>query len=250
MVASDDDNDDGDRQGTFATRQQRDRRTETERETLSCRVLGFYPFPTPPPKGPLGWALRETHQAVLVRSSLHDGDGGGGVGLLMDFMTEGEEFHPVWSNEAVKWHVLLGGNIRGEVRVRFVVSSANKEPRNQMTEETEASLSPRMRDLLTFARWHDRDMNLYVNNCRVFAARIEREVERLNNEKHHDSLESGGDGSAGKSIDHGAKEQTVSCGVKGADVRLFARLFGAGLLPALYPLTAILLSYEGLRDLW
>eukprot|EP00545_Synedropsis_sp_CCMP1620_P008603 CAMPEP_0119027896 /NCGR_PEP_ID=MMETSP1176-20130426/37936_1 /TAXON_ID=265551 /ORGANISM="Synedropsis recta cf, Strain CCMP1620" /LENGTH=62 /DNA_ID=CAMNT_0006983915 /DNA_START=324 /DNA_END=508 /DNA_ORIENTATION=+ len=54
---------------------------QEEEELLSCRVLGFYPFPAPPPKGPLGWLFRDTHQAILVQSSSWKGR------VLMDFMT-------------------------------------------------------------------------------------------------------------------------------------------------------------------
>ncbi len=118
-------------------------RTEEE-EVLSCRILGFYPFPTPPPKGILGWMLRDTHQAILVESIsypsysiIDDVDSGNECAalhkhnnerqrrsrrrkraVLLDFMTKDGEFHPVWYDEATKWNVMLGSSIKGEVRIR------------------------------------------------------------------------------------------------------------------------------------
>eukprot|EP00978_Attheya_sp_CCMP212_P008415 scaffold19817_cov31-Attheya_sp.AAC.1 len=87
-------------------------------------------------------------------------------------MTEGGAFHPVWLEERVKWSVLLGGNIRGEVRVRVLGKHKNNAAEEQVT-------CPKMERLLQFAQSYDCDMKLYRNNCRMFCARMEREVEPL-----------------------------------------------------------------------
>jgi len=193
-----------------------------EDDRISCRIKGFYPFPSDPPKGPLlGWILRDTHQAILVESTSSSGTK---RRTLLDFMTEGGAFHPVWFEERVKWSVVLGGNIRGEVRVRVLGKHKNNAEEEQVT-------CPKMERLLQFAQSYDCDMNIYRNNCRMFCARMEREVERLN-----------GETTDGHSI------QTTQ-EILLADVRCAMRILGAALLPTLYPFSVLLLSYEGLHDL-
>ena len=73
----------------------------TTSSKLSCRILGFYPFPSPPPKGPLGWLFKDTHQAIMVTSTSYyfKNDGAKKVrktAVLLDFMTKGGASHPVW----------------------------------------------------------------------------------------------------------------------------------------------------------
>merc|ERR1712187_615647 len=80
----------------------------------------------------------------------------------------GGQAHPVWWDELVRWRVLLGGNLRGEVRIRDAGVQSPKGSKLQ-----------RLRDI---ARTYDCTMNIYTSNCRIFAARMQREVERLNAE--------------------------------------------------------------------
>ena len=89
--------------------------SNNEDDILSCRIIGFYPSPTPPPKGFWGWLLKDIHQAILIESSMYKNQK-----LLMDFMTKDGELHPVWYNENVKLGVMLGSNIQGEVRTRVL----------------------------------------------------------------------------------------------------------------------------------
>eukprot|EP00527_Entomoneis_sp_CCMP2396_P009552 CAMPEP_0198139052 /NCGR_PEP_ID=MMETSP1443-20131203/2395_1 /TAXON_ID=186043 /ORGANISM="Entomoneis sp., Strain CCMP2396" /LENGTH=283 /DNA_ID=CAMNT_0043801047 /DNA_START=223 /DNA_END=1071 /DNA_ORIENTATION=- len=206
-----------------------------EDDVLSCRIIGFYPSPTPPPKGFWGWLLKDIHQAILIESSMYKNQK-----LLMDFMTKDGELHPVWYNENVKLSVMLGSNIKGEVRIRVLGGKAGRrrarrrqqeqgggeeleasnnlqqdedsdyndriqQQRNgkntieeisssaaaktttttttELTsdEETETALhSSKMGEILQIAQSYDINMNLYRNNCRIFCANMEREVERVN----------------------------------------------------------------------
>ena len=75
-------------------------------------------------------------------------------------MTAGGAAHPVWWDENLKWRVLLGATIAGEVRVRG------------------APQSGKLARLAAYARDYDTFMHLYANNCRVFAARMRREAAR------------------------------------------------------------------------
>ena len=79
-------------------------------------------------------------------------------------------------------------------------------------------------------------MNLYTNNCRVFACRAVREVERLNSEE-------GAYSAAPEADESGAWRELA------ADARLYWGLLRAGALPALYPLGVLALCAEMLRDL-
>jgi hypothetical protein len=234
-------------------------------EWLSCRIVGFYPFPTPPPKGALiGWMFRDTHQAIMVRSSWNKGRAGSTT-VLMDFMTKGGERHPVWYNEAVKWNVLLGGTIRGEVRVRFLGRNGTQDDSDAAAAEEQTtndgsrtSMSPQMERLLQIARSYNCDMNLYGNNCRMFSARMEREVERINHETTNImAMEDGGPTTGDGRVNDATQQQgqavsssSSSSEIMAADFRCARRVLAAGLLPTLYPLSALLISYEGLHDLF
>jgi hypothetical protein len=243
-------------------------------ESLSCRILGFYPFPTPPPPGPLGWLFRDTHQAVMIQSSLSSSSSSSSsqrdrITVIMDFMTKDGEFHPVWYNENVKWNVFLGGTIEGEVRVRFL--GGNKMNQDQQQdhdwEERILTKNPNMKQLLQIARSYNCEMNLYGNNCRMFAARMEREVERLNFKSNTKSNSNGEEANVEPGIGMGMDMDTMDTtrirvgadadsaqGMElsemAADVRCAVRILAAGILPALYPLSALFFSYEGLHDLW
>ena len=174
--------------------------TSEARDALTSRIKGFYPFHGGRPRGPIAWLLRDTHQAIIVSSPTGDR-------VFMDFMTEGGAAHPVWWDEASKWQVMLGGSIRGEVRIR------NPRPSDALRSD------PKLDRLRAAAAEYDRSMHLYTNNCRVFCARMEREVARLNG------------------------EDPVA-----ADARLACSLLSAGLLPALYPAFFLWLCWIGLRD--
>ena len=71
-------------------------------------------------------------------------------------------------------------------------------------------------------------MNLYTSNCRIFAARVRREVERLNAE------------------DKEGKDDVRAA--LAADARLAAAVIHAATLPALYPLAILAICWEGLKD--
>jgi len=189
--------------------------TSMEREVLSCRIKGFYPFPEVNDQDSgLGsfcrWLFKDTHQGILVKTSC------GSDRLFMDFMTEGGQSNPVWWDEVTKWRVCLGGSIRGEVRIRD--SGALGPPDSKLQ---------RLREI---ARAYDCSMNLYTSNCRIFAARMQREVERLNAED---------------STDLGTFSARTAEFV--ADVRLAFAVFQAGMLPALYPLSILLICWDGLK---
>ena len=131
-------------------------------------------------------------------------------------MTEGAQAHPVWWDEAAKWRVLMGGSIRGEIRVR---STGAICPGTKLD---------RMR---AAARAYDCRMNLYTNNCRIFCARMEREVQRLNDEDAQDSGQPS------------AKRRKAL-----ADARMAIAIAQAAVLPTLYPISILLLCWTGLRD--
>ena len=93
----------------------------------------------------------------------------------MDFMTKGAEFDPVWYNDAVQWNVFLGGTIEGEVRIRYL---------GKTTPNNAAITKPKLEKLLEIANTYHCEINLYGNNCRMFAVRMEQEVERRNSNSH------------------------------------------------------------------
>ena len=136
---------------------------------LSCKVRGFYPFPGGP-RGPVAWLFRDTHQALSVvgedKARLH-----------MDFMTEGGQAHPVWWDEGVKWKVLLGQSIQGEVRIRSGGRGGLRlvEGVGGVASGVDAtSPSSKLERLRQIAEGYDCSMNLYSNNCRIFCARMRR----------------------------------------------------------------------------
>ena len=244
---------------------------ENDESKLSCRVMGFYPFPTPPPQGPLGWLLKDTHQAIMVISSRPAKASGSGprpkkrrikTTVLMDFMTKGGASHPVWYDEFVKWNVYLGGNIEGEVRMKVLGTKRQRQKTNTAMNENKDNdimllndgLGPdyegssKMKRLISFANSYNCEMNLYGNNCRMFAARMEREVERLNLECTDSQSHTDGRRNPKSATIIDVKDelpaQDWSYGMMVADIRCSLRILGAALLPALYPLGAILLIYE------
>ena len=198
-------------------------------EVLECRVRGYFPFPGGP-RGPFAWLFRDTHQAISVF-------GTGPERLHMDFMTAGGGAHPVWWDEGVKWQVLLGGSIRGEVRVRGAAA-------------TPGSKLARLREV---AESYDTDMNLcilrafepqstaeppahascppsrYTNNCRIFCARMRREAARINAED--------------------LAQEDAAWSAMVADARLAVALLRASTLPMLYPGGVLFVCWEGVRDL-
>ena len=89
--------------------------------------------------------------------------------------------------------------------------------------------SSKMERFLEIAQSYDCNMNLYTNNCRIFCARMEREVYRLNN--------GGGGGDL--------PGRTAANPMTPSDLRFATRVALAALLPALYPLGAIGLLYYG-----
>jgi hypothetical protein len=177
------------------------------RELLRCDIRGYYPFPGRRRHGVLAWVFRDTHQAISVRSSLSPGSR-----LVMDFMTAGGQGHPVWWDDATKWQVLLGQSIDGHVRIRSI-----------------GQPSPKLEQLRACAQAHDVRMRLYTNNCRVFTARMQREVERLNDED-----------------DSEASEGELRWRATMADARLTVKLVLASALPSLYPLGVLALCWQGL----
>mmetsp|Transcript_4813 Transcript_4813/g.10187 ORF Transcript_4813/g.10187 Transcript_4813/m.10187 type:complete len:195 (+) Transcript_4813:502-1086(+) len=166
--------------------------------------------------------------------------------VLIDFMTKGGATHPVWYDEVVKWNVFLGGNIEGEIRVKIlgtkVQREATKKATNGTARDTDAivhtveegsdpgSGSSKLARLMAYADSYDRRMNLYSNNCRIFAARMEREAERINLECMDITSASQGDWSHDMAV---------------ANLRCSLRILWAAFLPSLYPLGVILLLCEG-----
>lgn len=180
-------------------------------DRLSFRVQGYFPFPrVGEQEGAtmrlLAWIFKDTHQAVAVRSSASGGR------LLMDFMTEGGASHPVWWDERVKWGVLLGSSIRGEVRIRRYGA------RSELLERLERT-----------ATGYGSELNLYTSNCRIFCARMRREAERLNAEAE------------GQGHDRWAE--------LAADARLAVDVVRWGMLPLAYPASVLVLCWEGLKEL-
>ena len=230
-----------------------------EKEILSCRTIGFYPFPgKTPSRGLAGWIFRDTHQAVLVRSSACRDR------YLIDFMTAGGQSHPVWWDEGAKWTVLLGGDIRGEIRVRSLSGKKRASSGEILTspdpgsEDLKAVVvgsgdgSPKLRQILQSALSYDCGMNLYRNNCRMFCAQMEREVERLNSEgvEEEDAIVVGTEvgGAAADRAGGGRSLRRWRRSDFGADIRYACRMVGAGLLPAMYPLGILWLFWQVVHE--
>lgn len=198
-----------------------DANRSTSVEVLSCRIKGFYPFPGGP-RGPVASLFRDTHQAIVVTTSA------GSDRAFMDFMTEGGAAHPVWWDESVKWRVMLGGSIRGEVRMR---NSGGTRDGSSSSDQQPSSKLERLRAV---AAQYDTEMNLYSNNCRIFCARMEREVARLNAEDEEQPP---------------ADETAVRLAAFAADSRLALAVLRAGVLPALYPSGVFLFCWDGIKTL-
>jgi hypothetical protein len=250
----------------------------TPSSKLSCKILGFYPFPSPPPKGPLGWLFKDTHQAIMVTltSNYYDKDGANKVRktkVLMDFMTKGGASHPVWYDEIVKWQVFLGGSIEGEVRMKVLGAKQRRAQNDNIIHlETgtnhcidldfqkssdemnnddyglDVSSTPSLERLMKYANTYNCEMNLYGNNCRMFAARMEREVERINMNYYGDNDNCGdydNDIIISTLGSVGDKDWSNMNDAVAINMRCLLRILGAALLPALYPLGALLLLYKG-----
>ena len=96
--------------------------------------------------------------------------------------------HPVWWDEGVKWKVLLGQSIQGEVRIRTGGRGARPDAGREGLRLVEGmggaasggddvpSSSSKLERLREIAEGYDCSMNLYSNNCRVFCARMRREA--------------------------------------------------------------------------
>jgi len=212
---------------------------EEKEEVLSCRIVGFYPFPSYTRTGPLAWLFRDTHQAIIVRTSASNEK------VMMDFMTDGGQNHPVWWDEQVKWNVIFGGIIRGEVRVRY---TPQKTP---LIEPSEMKLNhaSKIERLMETARAYNCDMNIYGNNCRMFCARMEREVTRLNAESETIMEDDSSDIDrnvilAGHPHNLRLAKPQVAPPDYVADGLLVWRIFYAGLLPALYPLLILWVCWD------
>ena len=156
--------------------------------------------------------------------------------MLLDFMTKDGELHPVWYDETTKWNVFLGRCIQGEVRIRHLGRKNGygdeKSDGGGSGEYHSRTGSSKMERFLEIAQSYDCNMNLYTNNCRIFCARMEREVYRLNN----------GGGSE-------LPERTAANPMRPSDLRFATRVALAALLPALYPGIVLLLCWAGLREL-
>lgn len=155
-------------------------------------------------------------------------------------MTKNGPNHPVWYDDLAKWNVFLGGSIDGEVRVKLFGRKTPIGDTNTLSMENggsgsnhknnAAAVGSKLDRLVAHARDYDCQMNLYRNNCRMFAARMEREVVRLNLEEN-----------SGIHDDDARRQLGLA-----ADLRCAWRMVGAALLPASYPLGAFLLVYEGI----
>lgn len=234
---------------------------DDDEEILTCRIVGFYPFPGGPPRGSIaGYLFRDTHQAILIRSSSKNYPV---RSISIDYMTEGGQSNPVWWNESAKWAVLLGGSIRGEIRVRGLPSDYDSvDDADYIAGDSSPVIGPKMRRIVRAARAYDREMNLYRNNCRIFCARMEREVEAINNRNKEGGLveevglgELGDDGgnwvvaTTTATTTVAVDDQNLSSSLLLADIRCAAKVVGASLLPAMYPLGTLWLCWEGLRGL-
>ena len=116
-----------------------------------------------------------------------------------------------------------------------------------------ALLSSKMGEILQIAQSYDTNMNLYRNNCRIFCANMEREVERVNQQANTRYTSNHTVTSTAilsqKNNNNNNNEllgrTTTPTSMILADCRWILRSFFATLLPALYPLAAIAMLYEG-----
>ena len=215
-------------------------------EILSCSIKSFYPFPPGTSTKLSSWLFRDIHQAIVIRSSSSSSRR---KIVMMDFMTEGGATHPVWWDDQVKWHVYLGGTIQGEVRVRI---SGDKKDRESLSS---LASSPKLERLVKFAQNdYDCNMNIYQNNCRMFCARMEREVKRLNHEDQNQPRINNNNNIVAIPTATSRTTNRVSnitpfgfCSeCLQADALLVWRLINAALLPALYPIIILLICYNSL----
>ena len=110
---------------------------------------------------------------------------------------------------------------------------------NTATEDSyTSSMSPKMQQILQIAESYNCQMNLYTNNCRMFVAAMEREIERLN----CDSSTCSSDNNDDVNTPHAYTTMVL------ADLRMYFRMLLAILLPTIYPLFAILALYEGFAN--
>ena len=176
----------------------------TGRERLSSSIKGFFPFPQGI-NGPISWLFKDIHQAIWVSTTA------GECRLELDFMTEGGQAHPVWWDESIQWRVLLGQDIHGEVRIRCRRGACPSGSKLERVQEAAAA--------------YDSRMNLYTNNCRIFCARMRREVQRLDDED---------------ATDAGAMQRRHA-----ADALLALSVAEARLLPLLYPISMLAVCWGG-----
>jgi hypothetical protein len=141
--------------------------TPRTKEILSCRVRGYYPF-SGKPRGLSGFLFGDVHSAIEITTSV------GGQKLKLDFMTKDGQAADVWTNEFLQLAILLGASIPGEVRLLGTGKRATSRKDGEQ-------LSPQLQQIMQFVEAYDMDMNIYLNNCRTFTRKMEREVERLNN---------------------------------------------------------------------
>ena len=100
--------------------------------------------------------------------------------------------------------MLLGQNTEGEVRVLSFGRRRTRdgdgdgvdgaEPPTAPKRAAERDDSPQLRRLLAWADEYDRDMNIYTKHCRVFTARAQRKVDRLNLELEKSAASQGAEG--------------------------------------------------------
>ena len=112
-------------------------------------------------------------------------------------------------------------------------------------------LAPRLAAVRDFAAAYDeRPLSLYSGNCRVFCARVRREVSLPTPGRHTHSLtHPGGTGPAARSRGSTtltSRRPARQAAEAAADARLALSLLHAGALPALYPAVALALCWEGL----
>ena len=69
------------------------------------------------------------------------------------------DFTPV-DQPKIKWKLLLGKNVKGEVRIR-----------NQYLNESLSSVDPKIKSIVKkLFIWGEKDMNLYTRNCQHFSS--------------------------------------------------------------------------------
>jgi len=162
-------------------------------------------------------------------------------------MTKGGQSHPVWWDDQTTWRVWLGGNIQGEVRVRCYPKTTTTS-----TTQPQTNLQPgsKLQRLTDSARAYNCDMNIYGNNCRIFCARMEREVKRLNAEnsmlEDDPSINDHNGLIASCTQKVATAKQKVLSSDYVADGLMIWRIIGVILLPALYPLVILCACWDSI----